>query len=199
MLDKNSELEESSKSIATFKPLLDSYKSQLDAFEISKSAAARETEGLRIELGRTKERLREALEGKEQDGEALGLYAEQVKELEMRGGAGVQDESVDGELDDALAGRTMMDLKVQVRKLGRELESARGTTGDGSRVLVLENLLEDSERVKGRYEREYLQEHREVLAAQASLEEIRSGKSSLGDGRVIFLSYPRIVTDEGDG
>lgn len=179
-MDKNSQLEETSKSTSSFKPLIDSYKSQIAAFEISKTVAARETEGLRGELERVKERLREALEGKELDGEALGMYAEQVKELESRG-AGVGDESEEGELGEELKGTTMMDLKVQVRKLGRELEAAKGT-GGGERVGVLEGLLEEAKRVKGRYEREYLREHREVLEAQASLEEIRSGKSDLGDG-----------------
>jgi protein HOOK3 len=86
-----------------------------------------------------------------------------------------------GELDDAITGTTMTDLKLQVRKLKRELESTRKNETDGSRVLVLENLLEDANRMKARYEADYLAAHREKLVLQRNLEEVRSGKS-MGDG-----------------
>lgn len=86
-----------------------------------------------------------------------------------------------GELDDALTGTTMTDLKLQIRKLKRELESVRKNEADASRLLVLENLLEDANRMKTRYEADYLAAHREKLIMQRDLEEIRSGKS-MGDG-----------------
>ena len=86
-----------------------------------------------------------------------------------------------GELDDAIAGTTMTDLKIQVRKLKRELEAVKKNEADASRLLVLENLLEDANRMKARYESDYLAAHREKLVLQRDLEEIRNGKS-LGDG-----------------
>ena len=85
------------------------------------------------------------------------------------------------ELDDAVSGRTTTDLKLEIRKLQRELEAARTNQADSSRILVLENLLEDANRMKSRYEADYLAAHREKLVLQKDLEEIRSGKS-LGDG-----------------
>ena len=94
------------------------------------------------------------------------------------------DEDVAGlgeELDTAITGTTMTDLKLQVRKLQRELEAVRKNEADASRVLVLENLLEDANRMKARYEADYLAAHREKLILQNDLEEIRSGKS-MGDG-----------------
>ena len=48
-------------------------------------------------------------------------------------------------------------------------------------MLVLENLLDDANRMKARYESDYLAAHREQLVLQQKLEEIRSGKS-MGDG-----------------
>jgi protein HOOK3 len=86
-----------------------------------------------------------------------------------------------GELDDAIAGTTMTDLKIQVRRLKRELEAVKKNEADASRLLVLENLLEDANRMKARYESDYLAAHREKLVLQRDLEEIRNGKS-LGDG-----------------
>jgi protein HOOK3 len=92
-----------------------------------------------------------------------------------------QNQGLGGELDDAIAGTTMTDLKLQIRKLKRELEAVRKNEVDASRVLVLENLLEDANRMKARYESDYLAAHREKLVLQRNLEEIRSGKS-FGDG-----------------
>ncbi|KAJ3737409.1 hypothetical protein DFJ43DRAFT_260414 [Lentinula guzmanii] len=86
-----------------------------------------------------------------------------------------------GELHDAESGTTMTDLKLQIRKLKRELEAVRKNEADASRVLVLENLLDDANRMKSRYEADYLAAHREKLVLQRDLEEIRSGKS-MGDG-----------------
>ncbi len=85
------------------------------------------------------------------------------------------------ELDTALTGTTMTDLKLQVRRLQRELEAVKKKEADASRILVLENLLEDANRMKARYESDYLAVHREKLVLQNDLEEIRSGKS-MGDG-----------------
>jgi protein HOOK3 len=106
-------------------------------------------------------------------------------EAELLGGSGDTQNhhglGLDGEMDDAIAGTTMTDLKLQIRKLQRDLEAVRKNEADASRVLVLENLLEDANRMKTRYERDYLAAHREKLVLQRDLEEIRSGKS-MGDG-----------------
>jgi protein HOOK3 len=88
-----------------------------------------------------------------------------------------------GELDDALSGTTMTELKLQLGRLQRELAAARTNSAEASRVLVLENLLDDARRMKSRYEADYLAAHREKLKLQSDLEEIRSGKA-LGDGLV---------------
>jgi len=97
----------------------------------------------------------------------------------------LEDEDDEGglgeELDTVLSGTTMTDLKLQVRRLKRELEAVQKNEVDSSRVLVLENLLEDANRMKARYEADYVAEHREKLVLQSAMEEIRSGKS-LGDG-----------------
>lgn len=97
------------------------------------------------------------------------------------------DQGLGGELDDATSGRTMTDLKLEIRKLKRDLEAAKTNQADASRLLVLENLLDDANRMKTRYEADYLASHREKLVLQRDLEEIRSGKA-LGDGYVVFIS-----------
>lgn len=134
--------------------------------------------------------------GKTVRGDA-GLHSpsDDLTEADLLGGSSDGDEheglGLDGELDDAITGTTMTDLKLQIRKLKRELEAVRKNEVDASRVLVLENLLEDANRMKTRYEGDYLAAHREKLVLQRDLEEIRSGKS-LGDGWVLFSCLPLV-------
>ena len=177
---------------------MDSYKTKLDTLEVQSSAHQREATALRVELERAQTKLAASEEGRARDREALVLFEERVKELELgqgakkgaqRGGAGEDDEDDEGggvgdELDDALSGTTTTDLKLQVRRLQRELDRARGDQADSSRLVVLENLLDDATRMKRRYEGDYLKEHRDKLVLGARLEEIMSGRSKLGDGCV---------------
>jgi protein HOOK3 len=216
LVDQNAALEEAYGKVSLFKPLMESYKNQITELETKGSSRAKEIDGLKYELDQAKARLKVAAEERARDSEALELYQERVRELELTaprsaipktpntatspGGfntagvgaslegelraseedaAGVQ--GLGGELDDALTGTTMTDLKLQIRKLKRDLEAASKNQAEASRILVLENLLEDANRMKARYETDYLQAHREKLVLQTELEEIRSGKA-LGDG-----------------
>ncbi|KAI9509946.1 HOOK-domain-containing protein [Russula earlei] len=207
LVDKNASLEEEYRKVAAFKPLMESYKSQIADLESKATSRNKAYETALFELEQTRTKLRITEEERAKDSEALELYQERVRELELSShrpiasnqpkpqssqgtesgvlGPGDEDEDLskrlDDELDDALAGTTMTDLKLQVRKLKRELEDLRTNQLDSSRVLVLENLLDDANRMKARYEADYLASHREKLVLQTELEEIRSGKA-LGDG-----------------
>ena len=224
-MDKNAALEEEYRKVAAFKPLMESYKSQIAELETKTSTRSKEIDTLKFELDQTKTKLKVTQEERAKDSETLELYQERVRELELTSqrpvaasrtrpadseptgdmsefteaellgsgtGDGVdEDADVAGlgeELDSAITGTTMTDLKLQVRKLQRELEAVRKNEADASRVLVLENLLEDANRMKARYEADYLAAHREKLMLQNNLEEIRSGKS-MGDGCVVLCFY----------
>ncbi|EKM55760.1 uncharacterized protein PHACADRAFT_94105 [Phanerochaete carnosa HHB-10118-sp] len=229
LVDKNASLEEEYRKVAAFKPLMESYRTQIAELESKSSARSKEVDTVRFELDQTKAKLKLTQEERQRDNETLELYQERVRELELLSHRPVAStprprpsatsataadgdeparntdemtldelnadassrsddmddvEQVQGlgdELDAALAGTTMTDLKIQIRKLERELEAVKKQEADASRVLVLENLLEDATRMKTRYEQDYLATHREKLQLQNDLEEIRSGKA-LGDG-----------------
>lgn len=207
LVDKNASLEEEYRKVAAFKPLMESYKNQIADLESKAASRSKAHETALFELEQTRTKLRITQEERAKDSEALELYQERVRELELSSHRSVasdqrkrqssqgtetgvivqgdEDEDMSkrlgGELDDALSGTTMTDLKLQVRKLNKELEGLRTNQLDSSRVLVLENLLDDANRMKARYEADYLATHREKLVLQSELEEIRSGKA-LGDG-----------------
>ncbi|EJF62459.1 HOOK-domain-containing protein [Dichomitus squalens LYAD-421 SS1] len=235
LVDKNAALEDEYRKVAAFKPLMESYKSQIAELETKASARSKEIDALNFELAQTKSKLKAAQEERAKDSETLELYQERVRELELtsqrpvaasrarsqpadsdptgnmtefteaellgnEGAATDVDDDVTGlgdELDTAIAGTTMTDLKLQVRKLQRELEAVRKNEADASRVLVLENLLDDANRMKARYEADYLAAHREKLMLQNNLEEIRSGKS-LGDGAEAAIALRQRLNETVD-
>ena len=210
LIDKNVTLEEEYRKVASVKPLMESYKTQITDLETKTSQRSQEIDTLKFELEQSRTKLRIMTEERAKDSETLELYQERVRELELSSAnrpkpslvrksteGEAHEEEMDtaidaddslahglgGELDDAISGTTMTDLKLQIRRLKRELESVRKNEADASRILVLENLLEDANTMKSRYESDYLAAHREKLVLQRDLEEIRSGKS-MGDGYV---------------
>ncbi|KAH9857802.1 HOOK-domain-containing protein [Lenzites betulinus] len=241
LVDKNAALEEEYRKVAAFKPLMESYKSQIAELETKGSARSKEIDALKYELEQTKTKLKLTSEERAKDSETLELYQERVRELELSSqrpvaasrarpqpndepptdtsefteaellggdaaprhdlGMDVDADSdmagLGEELDSAITGTTMTDLKLQVRKLQRELEAVRKNEADASRVLVLENLLEDANRMKARYESDYLAAHREKLVLQNDLEEIRSGKS-MGDGAEAAIALRQRLNETVD-
>jgi protein HOOK3 len=211
LVDANATLEEENRKISSYKPLVDSYKSQVGELETRLSDRNKELEEFKFELDQTRTQLKVLNAEREKDSEALELYQVRVRELELiniklpkssilnaEGPIGLttgnmtemteaellgddQDHNLSGELEDALTGTTTTDLKLQIRKLRRDLEASQSNKADASQIIVLENLLDDANRMKKRYEQDYLACHRENLLLQNNLEEIRSGKS-MGDG-----------------
>lgn len=213
LVDKNASLEEEYRKVAAFKPLMESYKNQIAELEAKVASRTQEMETVKFELEQTRTKLRITTEERAKDSEMLELYQERMRELELtshrtskpidREGPqrnmttftedeliGEESYALNNELDDALSGTTMTDLKLQIKKLQRELSAVKKNEVDGSRILILENLLEDANRMKSRYEADYLAAHREKLILQRDLEEIRSGKAS-GDGYTQRMLFPR--------
>jgi protein HOOK3 len=209
LVDKNAALEEEHRKVSAYKPLLDSYKVQIAELETRNSSRGIELDNLKFELEQAKVKLNVTLQERAKDQEALEAFQERVTELEnapvqqtnkasersvsstddgiVSNEDTIQEES-DGadkglraELNDALSGRTTADLKIEIRQLQRELVAVKSNHSDSSRVLVLENLLDDANRMKAKYESEYLAAHRDKLVLQRDLEDIRNGRT-FGDG-----------------
>lgn len=220
LVDKNASLEEEYRKVAAFKPLMESYKTQVAELESKLSQRQQQIDTVKFDLEQAQTKVRIQAAEREKDQETLDLYQERVRELELSSHRPVRSErperqdtseelpepealstsiedaeaegetpvlGLGGELDDAITGTTMTDLKLQVRRLKRELEAVKKNETDASQLLVMENLLEDATRMKTRYENDYLTAHREKLVLQRDLEEIRSGKS-MGDGYAVLLS-----------
>ncbi|KAK0530354.1 hypothetical protein OC842_003955 [Tilletia horrida] len=238
LVNRNTALEDEYKRVSAFKPLMDSYKSQIHDLEAKGSNLQRDLNSAKYETDQLREKLMAAEEVRDREKEERELLEQRLEELELRAGAGGRSkvrsstgpaekgegegtsgdlggnpstddisrsfnaDDLGDELEDALAGTSVTDLRIRVHKLTRELEAAKANKADVSRILVLENLLDDSQRMKGRYEADYLREHQAKLILQSELDAIRNGKSSLGDGPEAALALRKRLNetvDELDG
>lgn len=207
LLEKHTALEEELQQASMQKPLVFSYKSTISELEEKIGKLNQENDDLRNQVKEKTERL-EAAEGElSAEKEAVTLLEERLQEVEQVGEAnprrpkgqnGKTNEGVDGssddeednehnlsgmaiELDSAVSGRTTTDLKLQIRKLSRELRTVLANKADASRIIVLETLLEDNKRMKARYEEQYLSERRDRLHLDSQLEKIRNGQTTKAD------------------
>lgn len=174
--------------MATHRPLLDSYKAQVDVLErkATKTAVAHDT--LQHDLEQARKGLNALESQRAQERRVVETLEERVRELESQGDRGPGDESTlgGGALQDALAGTTTRDLKLQVLKLERQLASAADGRVADSQRLMTESLLEDALRIKARYEGDYLAEHRRALVFERQMEDVMS-RNGPGDGCVLPL------------
>jgi len=209
LVDRNAAVEDEYKRVAAFKPLMESYKSQITDLETKTSNLQRDLNTARYDTEQISMRFRATEEARAKEKEEMDLYQERIHELELGSGISKRRKGVEGDvngveglaannelasdeddddivvdenIEDALNGTTMTGLKILARKLARELEAAKANKADAGRLLVVENLLEDAQKMKARYETDYLREYQKSMVLEKKIENILGAKSDLGDG-----------------
>src|SRR5882762_2175892 len=76
LVDQNASLEEEYRKVAAFKPLMESYKTQIADLEGKAVSRTKELDAVRFELEQTKSRLRTVESERAKDSETLELYQE---------------------------------------------------------------------------------------------------------------------------
>lgn len=197
LLEKVMGLEEEKERVGNEKGTVEGWKVKCGKLEEKVQEGERENERLTGELERVRDKLKEVEELRVGEREGAGILEERLKELELgdRKGKGRrrrdEDDSDDeggvgAELDDALAGTSTTDLKLRIRKLERQLQAGSKGQGDQDRVVVLEKSLVDANKMKDRYEGEYLKEAKERNRVEGKLEEILTGRSRHGSDGYAF-------------
>ncbi|KAG0360150.1 hypothetical protein BG005_011381 [Podila minutissima] len=184
LLERNREIEEEYRKVLAFKSLMESYKEQILVLETKTSALVKDKVQQEHELRKQGLQLLQLEAGRVRDAEQIQVLEETVKELEFSSGGGGQPLSHD--LDTDMGGsphpsnNTMSttSLKLRISQLEREVETLkeeRQETGR-SRATVLQHLLDDANKSKCQFEKDYLQEHQAKMTAEGELDRIRSGK-----------------------
>ncbi|KAG0326064.1 hypothetical protein BGZ99_010203 [Dissophora globulifera] len=210
LLERNREIEEEYRKVLAFKSLMESYKEQIMTLETKNSALAKDKNQVEYQARQQEQQLQQLEADRLRDNEQMQMLEEKVRELEFSGAGqgmplssdmnnGVEDMETDElENNSLMVQRTsqITELKLENSRLKRDLQTMREEKQDdgGSRVMVLEHLLEDANRLKSRYEQDYLEEHQAKIVLQGELDRVRAGKggsvgfnvSSGEDGDVTF-------------
>ncbi len=70
------------------------------------------------------------------------------------------------------------ELKLKVAKLEKELLSAKSSTGnteDKQKLVLLENLLQDSNKMKLKFEEDHIKSHQKNITLQAEIDRLKAG------------------------
>lgn len=184
LVDINASLEANAKQLNTSKSLADSYKSQLMEFEGKHAQRNKEHQEVSYELSQLRLSYSALEEEKIKGSEHIDLLEEKLKEMEADKTHADPDQTLSKETQDksnedlelALSSTSTTDLKLEVRRLVRELESVKSDKGgDPNRVVVLESVLADTQKMKERYESDWMSELTQKLDLQRKMDEIRKG------------------------
>ncbi|UZJ57470.1 hypothetical protein CBS101457_006790 [Exobasidium rhododendri] len=209
LIDRNATVEDEYKRVASFKPLMDSYKDQITSLETKTSILQRDLNAARYETEQISITLRATEEARVKEKEEMDLYQERVQELELSSGVTKRRKGPEGDvngveglaanndstsddddgyvmeeenIEDALNGTTMTGLKILARRLARELQAAKTNKADAGQLLVVENLLEDAKKMKARYEKDFLIEYQKNLVLEKQMDGILGSKTQVGEG-----------------
>ncbi|KAG0249565.1 hypothetical protein BG011_009131 [Mortierella polycephala] len=185
LLERNREIEEEYRKVLAFKSLMESYKEQILSLETKNSTLAKEKNKIEYEARQQYEQFQVLEAERTRDAEQIQLLEDKVRELEFSGGQGMphSNDLQDMETDDMESSfmdqrSSQTELKLKISKLERELQTMKEERQEdgGSRVTVLEHMLDDANRLKAKYEQDYLDEHQAKMVLQGELDRIRAGK-----------------------
>ncbi|KAF9437139.1 hypothetical protein BGZ76_001849 [Entomortierella beljakovae] len=189
LLERNREIEEEYRKVLAFKSLMESYKEQIVTLETKNSTLAKEVNKADYESRQQQQHLQQLEADRLRDSEQMQMLEDKVRELEFSGGQGVplsndlQDMDTDEieDIDSALSGHRasqVTELKLNISKLEREIQNLKDEKrdGGGSQATVLQHLLDDANRLKAKFEKDYLEEHQSKIVLQGELDRIRAGK-----------------------
>ncbi|KAK4049671.1 hypothetical protein OIV83_003946 [Microbotryomycetes sp. JL201] len=187
LLDKYAALEEEHTKLAAESPQIAVFQAQIDKLQSKLSTAARESGQLRHELDLAAEREKELHSSRARDLESIAAMEERIRELETttsHESAGRSDDEDLDEVDASLDGLSGTSLKLKLRRVQRELDSLRkggNAVGSDGTISALQTELAEVERLREKYETEWITEHRKRLLLETRMEEIASGRSEHGD------------------
>ncbi|CAG8608544.1 1048_t:CDS:10 [Acaulospora morrowiae] len=198
LLERNQKLEDEYHKLAAFKNLMENYKQQIVDLQSEKTELVNQKNKYEYEYKHMRAKIEAYEMATNRDMDKIRLLEDRLHELESGDGERIQHESevkaeadeIDQPLDDselsiALEGNTMVSLKLKVYELERELAKLReGKSADGdadAQLLVLQHMLDDANRAKNKFEKDYVRAQQEKLVLEKELVQLQNGSSSNGD------------------
>ncbi|CAB4379078.1 unnamed protein product [Rhizophagus irregularis] len=200
LIDRNQFIEEEYNKVIKFKSLMEDYKKQIDLLQTEKTELVNQKNKFEYEYKHMRSKIESYEMAHSRDMETIHLLEDRLRELELGEGEPLKldddDEKVEPdeidqhieetELFEALKGTTKTSLRLKINELERELNSLReGKNLDensDAELLVLQHKLEDANRIKAKFETDYVKVQKEKLILESELERLQAEKGSSSNG-----------------
>lgn len=195
LMDSNQKLEDDYRNVLAFKTLMDSYKDQVAMLETKNNELIREKNKIEYELAHYNKKMEVLEADKVRDSDRIQALEDHLQEAQLgmstvdpptlqRATTGdtvdmeIDDYNLNDSLEDSLKESNVIELKLSKRRLERQvktLQDEKAAGGGGQKVVVLQHLLDDANRLKTKFEKSYLDVSQERDILQSDMARIREG------------------------
>ncbi|KAI8147127.1 hypothetical protein BJV82DRAFT_377349 [Fennellomyces sp. T-0311] len=191
LMDRNQQIEEEYRKVLAFKTLMDSYKEQVTTLETTNKDLIRDKHKMEYELQQLTKKV-EILEADHvRDLDRIQVLEENLQEVQLGGtldqvmaqrdaGDDIDDMDLDesglnDSLEASLKESNVTELKLSKRRLERQIKTLQeeNASGRNQRAVVLQHLLDDANRLKSQFEKNYLEVSAERDILQSDIARIR--------------------------
>ncbi|KAJ3290095.1 hypothetical protein HDU79_003511 [Rhizoclosmatium sp. JEL0117] len=176
LAERSQQLEEEYRKVSSYKPLMETYKEQIATLEAKNSSLQVENSKLEFEANEARGKVERMDALRRNDLDQIQLLEDQVRELELMGGLAVSSEgSLGNDLNNS--------LRSKIAQLEQELSTLKQSDSH-DRIYVLENLLEDANRLKDKFEKDFMQAFQKNLSLENEMKQLRTVSSADHDETV---------------
>ena len=180
LAEKLSNTEDEYRKIMSLKPMLESYKDQVQQLTNKMNQMTIERNKLEYDIRRYQERLTLGELEKQRDQDQIQLLEERMRELEHGlTGIPIATSTPGGtRIQDAQTERQTFELKSKITQLEREIDSLRHSRTEenlDARVKLLESMLDDANKVKIDFETKFVNAQKQIMLLENELGRLRSG------------------------
>ncbi|CAO3623301.1 unnamed protein product [Cunninghamella blakesleeana] len=192
LMERNQQIETEYRKVLAFKTLMDSYKDQVATLETKNNELLREKNRMEYDIQQMTQKIELLEADKARDSDRILALEEHIQDVQL----GVNKSSVSREIEGDDDGDIDMDLNMddlnedsfkepnvtELKKSNRRLERQLRTLQEESyspdknqKALVLQHLLDDANRLKSQFEKNYLDVSQERDILQSDMAHIREG------------------------
>ncbi|KAG2229530.1 hypothetical protein INT48_006921 [Thamnidium elegans] len=194
LINRNQDIEDQYRNVLAFKTLMDSYKDQVATLETKNNELMREKNKLDYELNQYTKKMEVLEADRARDSERIQSLEDHLQEAQL-GMTSVErpvlqrtvsndtddmeldDYNLNDSLEDSLKESNVTELKLSKRRLEREIKTLKEehAAGRNPKTVVLQHLLDDANRLKNQFEKNYLEVSQERDILQSDMARIRQG------------------------
>ncbi|CAO3632816.1 unnamed protein product [Mucor hiemalis] len=194
LVSRNHKIEDEYRNVLAFKTLMDSYKDQVATLETKNNELIREKNKLEYEISQYTKKIDSLEADRARDSERILSLEDHLQEAQLGMSTAetpalknpasgeidmmdLDDYNLNDSLEDSLKESNVTELKLSKRRLERELKTLKeeSAADRNPKTVVLQHLLDDANRLKNQFEKNYIDVSQERDILQSDMARIRQG------------------------